>query len=569
MLRLRLVLAVALAVASLTVVQVAQAQGSPTSVDATVADSTNVNSPSYATEDLSASDAFTAQPDTAADPVESGEADDPQDLTGETFPDVTLLTPPDDPETPIDAPTASTKRNAALDPNPIQSKSDLVAADRATTCSYSTAEGSYTFCPRLTTTGEGVAMGITDPSALAELAPDGDSRATPALSIMKLAPPRSPVNTTQPVIDTATTGSRDRMLTIQSGASGTVGSTGSTSNGAVASKDSVTTTSTGTTGVTPQSSRRPPYSGLPSWCTTSTYRWVRFAACRAIPKSVDAYRVVSGRPQYVGTGYFYENSYQYSDASYPDWVFQLSINMYYRTGSFPTNTRVQGYDYQCGGYCSVVSDFPSQAVFGDLPYGIGWTDTGSYLRSGTVLYTYSTWRYYFTAAGYTSSGAISSGSSTFRCDQWLKGYSSSRGCVVPWYDPTLYYKHGNYPEFAGHLKAAIGSGLPNYLTRMYSASGIRDNRNKSCPKSLHRPKGKSCDEYPFASTYQGAATQGGNPKPRTFKGCAVPGKTRTGPSGYSRCMINTSQNSKGGTDLGGFYRWQRLLDHDDFYVRII
>ncbi|WP_443072931.1 NucA/NucB deoxyribonuclease domain-containing protein [Streptomyces sp. NBC_01451] len=29
-----------------------------------------------------------------------------------------------------------------------------------------------------------------------------------------------------------------------------------------------------------------------------------------------------------------------------------------------------------------------------------------------------------------------------------------------------------------------------------------------CPSSLPRPEGKQCDEYPFASTWEGAKTSG-------------------------------------------------------------
>ncbi|WP_405531803.1 NucA/NucB deoxyribonuclease domain-containing protein [Streptomyces canus] len=58
------------------------------------------------------------------------------------------------------------------------------------------------------------------------------------------------------------------------------------------------------------------------------------------------------------------------------------------------------------------------------------------------------------------------------------------------------------------------------------------NRNTACPSSLERPPGKQCDEFPFASTWQGANTGGGN---------------------YSRRMINTTQNEDGGRALSRFY----------------
>ncbi|WP_221354336.1 NucA/NucB deoxyribonuclease domain-containing protein [Streptomyces beigongshangae] len=47
-------------------------------------------------------------------------------------------------------------------------------------------------------------------------------------------------------------------------------------------------------------------------------------------------------------------------------------------------------------------------------------------------------------------------------------------------------------------------GTKRYLTRLTDKAKIRQNRNTACPSSLERPAGKQCDEYPFASTWQGA-----------------------------------------------------------------
>ncbi|WP_181140793.1 NucA/NucB deoxyribonuclease domain-containing protein [Streptomyces sp. Ru62] len=67
---------------------------------------------------------------------------------------------------------------------------------------------------------------------------------------------------------------------------------------------------------------------------------------------------------------------------------------------------------------------------------------------------------------------------------------------------------------------------------------IRQNRNKACPSSRPRPAGEQCDEYPFASTWQGASTGGQ----------------------FSRRMINAKQNEEGGKALGRFYRYNRIQE---------
>ncbi|MFJ3310888.1 NucA/NucB deoxyribonuclease domain-containing protein [Streptomyces sp. NPDC086549] len=76
---------------------------------------------------------------------------------------------------------------------------------------------------------------------------------------------------------------------------------------------------------------------------------------------------------------------------------------------------------------------------------------------------------------------------------------------------------------------------------------IKKNRNKACPSSRHRPAGKQCDEYPFASTWQGASTGGGH---------------------FSWRMINATQNEEGGKALGRFYLYNRVLEKDRFLVWI-
>jgi hypothetical protein len=106
------------------------------------------------------------------------------------------------------------------------------------------------------------------------------------------------------------------------------------------------------------------------------------------------------------------------------------------------------------------------------------------------------------------------------------------------------------------------------------------NRNVACPTgpSYPRPAGFTCDEYPFASTYQGAAAQ---PYGRQFIiialnagtpfSCQVPWLSRrlAGDSGgYSACMIPAAENSLGGSDLQAFYIDNRVIELDTFSVKV-
>jgi hypothetical protein len=184
-------------------------------------------------------------------------------------------------------------------------------------------------------------------------------------------------------------------------------------------------------------------------------------------------------------------------------------------------------------------------------------------------------------------------SSEVRCDRAMKltatTLTSSFGCVNPTYTPSLRYKlTGGVADIAEHIQAAQTSGLPGKrpsagttaawvpLRRMYSTSAGKSNWWKSCghiDDNRNNPSTDNCDEYPFASTYEGARTWNSN-APRTFNFCrGMPGGSPYGPYGYSHCYVNAIQNSRAGTQLGNFYSdktnvGNRILDNDPFFVDI-
>lgn len=148
-----------------------------------------------------------------------------------------------------------------------------------------------------------------------------------------------------------------------------------------------------------------------------------------------------------------------------------------------------------------------------------------------------------------------------RCDRIF----TTAGCVTPWgAPPTLQLtRTGNYIAYYDHVSRAIKSGLPSILTK--DSSRQTANRKASCGS---RPpiKGKQCDEYPFASTAEGAAR---NPKsPRSFAGCSIDAPSATGPYGFSICMIDASSNAAGGAQLGNFFVANRVIDQDSFSIRL-
>ncbi|MEI5100882.1 hypothetical protein RB200_23070 [Streptomyces sp. PmtG] len=153
----------------------------------------------------------------------------------------------------------------------------------------------------------------------------------------------------------------------------------------------------------------------------------------------------------------------------------------------------------------------------------------------------------------------------FRCDN-ATAARPEVGCVVPWYPSDLRYSQARTPDLARHVTLAQNSGLPKRLHRTTDASVIKKNRDLACDD---RPSvtGKSCDEYPVATSKEGLSSGG---KRRTFDGCSysdIP--SGSGSKGASACAIAEGDNrSQGGTNTQ-FYRAERVLQGDPFDVVII
>lgn len=164
------------------------------------------------------------------------------------------------------------------------------------------------------------------------------------------------------------------------------------------------------------------------------------------------------------------------------------------------------------------------------------------------------------------------GASPVRCDKEYKSYSA--GCIMTKGQVAIGYDKGPYPSFARHVSEAQKSGLPGKTTalkRLKAGQSSAKNRSKACPSRLKRPSGLSCDEYPFASTQQGAYYGGG--AGRTFSKCNIADKSypvgAKGAKGYSACMIPQKENSAAGSDLSKFFKESRVLTGDPFYVQIL
>lgn len=152
-----------------------------------------------------------------------------------------------------------------------------------------------------------------------------------------------------------------------------------------------------------------------------------------------------------------------------------------------------------------------------------------------------------------------------RCDSFFKDpvtLNYAIGCVDERFTPTLVYDSIAYPQVAPvaqHIylaqnTLAIAWGVdPRYrangapLTRDMLQSDIDANRAVACPPASAPPPPDSCDEFPMASTHEGANF---NPV-------------------YSTAIVPQSANDSQGGITGNFYTGNRVIDPDPFFVSVV
>ena len=118
-----------------------------------------------------------------------------------------------------------------------------------------------------------------------------------------------------------------------------------------------------------------------------------------------------------------------------------------------------------------------------------------------------------------------------------------------------------YPAYPGLTKT-----IPTTLHRLTDAAKVNKNRNGISVPLCRAIWGKNyatgygltsyghtreCDEYPFASTYEGG-TGAGTPRGLNL----------------SVCPLDADHNGNGGTELGTFYAFNRVLDDEAFDVSV-
>ncbi|MGW6456008.1 NucA/NucB deoxyribonuclease domain-containing protein [Streptomyces sp. NPDC055078] len=326
---------------------------------------------------------------------------------------------------------------------------------------------------------------------------------------------------------------------------------------------------------------------LPQWCIDNAFNGWLFTRTRACAIRSVTVNVLDPRGGLVGQLHTVEYNYSYTVSDLTVWANQIQVSKtqasWGRVGFAIVSGRAS-----CTGSCTLDrSQFPPQFMRTNrLQDGESYFNSTATTR-GAVGHADTEWTYQYNAPLWiTPSTPITVSPPRVRGDHALPGPTRA-GVVFPDYVPTMQYSRtGPYPELAKHIAEAQASGLPGARAgeplQRTTGTLLRQNRDRSCPRgpgSYPRPAGKTCDEYPFASTWQGASTAQphGRGPARTYDRvqCSISEPVGTGPQGYSVCMIDATQNREGGRALNRFYVTERVLpsttqrtDADSFHVDI-
>jgi len=309
----------------------------------------------------------------------------------------------------------------------------------------------------------------------------------------------------------------------------------------------------------------------PEWCIGDGMYGTRTEVCEITGASLTTYRVVNGVEEITGELDMDVYNYSYTSPDLGNWVHQISFAAWDGFGP-AVEASVSGIAAASGSCTSGSSSFPAQSMqpFLTLRSGeAGFNTTAT--AAGAVGYCTTIWDITFTVPQHPPA-ELTESMSEIRCDNAVgaNGFRPARvGCVVPWYASAAGYSQSSYPSLAGHVSRAQASGLPGAtfadpLWRNTDTTITNTNRSLACGDAPSIA-GKSCDEYPLASTYNGLAFGGTR---RTFPGCNINAPSGTGPIGASACMITASENSAQGAIMAAFYYDERVLDIDPYRILV-
>nr|WP_241670623.1 NucA/NucB deoxyribonuclease domain-containing protein [Streptomyces lavendulae] len=279
----------------------------------------------------------------------------------------------------------------------------------------------------------------------------------------------------------------------------------------------------------------------------------RYSECEWVSIHVDVIKVINGKPELEGTVDFDVKHQMTLKANSANWSEKFHVSKARTTGA-GSGVAVSITAASAGG-TKATAHFPQGHVL------------SSSAADGTVGYATSiapkkinpkaktTYAYTFTKPGY-SPGRVTYTSAVFRCDNYYGSTKTSRaGCAIPDV-PTGVSMVGlaRIDEGIRKLRASGGHyGDPNGgkpLHWMINKKQEDANRKAVCPTSappdMKRAGRTSCDEYPFASSYEG--------------GTHLPAKQR------EITWVKVQENKSQGGRITAWRGKMHVMDNDPFYV---
>jgi len=248
------------------------------------------------------------------------------------------------------------------------------------------------------------------------------------------------------------------------------------------------------------------------------------------------------------------------------WTHKVYLNLYQATDAVLVNQQIRT-SMECSTDCTITGTNPpdgptwlrlNQPLYGEY-----------YISAPATAITYSAERldtWYWNAAVPGSEAYVGLPEvPTARCET-LAYFQSGGACVFPEIgglfelsesDPAvsgsasfIIYSEINLPD---HWRADYTDLIGPGLHRLADKTRIDQNRDTSCAGFVKQDANDSCDEYPFASTYEGAA---------------IVGLART-----SVGHVPLIENTTAGSRLGAEYKLDRIVDdgntYDAFWVAIL
>ncbi|MGV9758614.1 NucA/NucB deoxyribonuclease domain-containing protein [Streptomyces tricolor] len=285
-------------------------------------------------------------------------------------------------------------------------------------------------------------------------------------------------------------------------------------------------------------------------CSINRITVNRYSECEWITIHVDVVKIVRGQPVLAGTADFDVKHQMTLKAKSANWSEKFYISK--------AKTTRAGKGLHVNVAASSKSGTKAKVHF-DQGHTLDSKSSGSVdyktdpIKKGKVnAKAKTTYKYTFTKAGY-SPGTVSYDSAVYRCDN----YYGTSGCTIPESptgvsminQPVIAFGIRELRARGGHYGDPFG-GKP--LHWMINEKQKKKNRAAVCPKKppadAERAGRTSCDEYPFASTYEG--------------GTNLPAKQRT------ITWVKKAENDSQGATITNWRRAWHVMDHDPFFVII-